>query len=140
MVDEVHGILRLKDDGRIHLELPASCAQLAAELRAHKEQVRAILRYRQNVARPRGAPRQAPPPMQPPEPTYITPACTCNAYPHPHVHRPSRPPANVIRMPGEAFWPWLKQLVIAEQKEKGTGEAQYAPAKNVPARDPQANT
>ena len=28
IVDEVHGILRLKGDGRIHLELPASWAQI----------------------------------------------------------------------------------------------------------------
>lgn len=63
MVDEVHGILRLKEDGRIHLELPASCAQLAAELRAQKEQIRAILRDRENATRPRKAPRRAPAPQ-----------------------------------------------------------------------------
>ena len=118
MVGEAHGILRLKEDGRIHLELPASCAQLAVELGAHKEQVRAILRDRQNALRPRRAPRQAPEPQQLPEPTYITPACTCDAYPHAHVHRPSSLPTNAIRMPGEAFWPWLKERMIGGQKEK----------------------
>jgi hypothetical protein len=137
MVDEVHGILRLKKDGRIHLELPASCAQLAAELRAQKEQIRAILRDRENAARPRKAPRQAPAPQQPPQPTYITPACTYDAYPHAHVHRPSPEPTNVLRMPGEALWPWLKEEVIAAQKRrKRSGEAQQAPTKNGAAAEP----
>ena len=115
MVDEVHGILRLTEDDRIHFELPASCAQLAGELRAQKEQVRAILRDRRNVVRPRKAPRQAPASNQPPAWTYITPACTCEAYSFAHVHRPSPLPANVIRMPGEAFWVWLKEQVIATE-------------------------
>jgi hypothetical protein len=37
-------------------------------------------------------------------------------------------------MSGEAFWPWLKEQVIAGQQEKAAGEAQDAQAKNVPGR------
>lgn len=65
-------------------------------------------------------------PQQAPEPTYITLACRCDAHLFAHVHRPSRPPTNVIHMSGEAFWPWLKEQVIAAQKEKAAGEAQDA--------------
>ena len=116
MVDEVHGILRLTQYDRIHFELPASCALLAAELRAQKEQIRAILRDRQNAARPRRAPQQAPTPQPASAAIYITPACRCDEYPFAHVHRRSPPPTNVIRMSGEAFWPWLKDQVIAGAK------------------------
>ena len=117
MVDEVRGIITLRQDGRIHVELPGHCSELAAELRAHKEQIRAVLRDRQNASRPRTAPHQAPAPRRAVEPTYITPACTCNAYPHAHVHRFSPEPTNVISMPGDAFWVWLKEQVIAARKE-----------------------
>lgn len=139
MVDEAHGILRLKEGGCIHLELPAICAQLAAELRAQKEQVRAILRDRQNAARPRWAPRQAPTPQPASVPICVTPACRCDAHPFPHVHRPLPPPTNVIHMSGEAFRPWLKEQVIAGQKEKAASQEQEAPAKSAPAQNLQAN-
>ena len=88
MVREAGRDLELTDDGRLHLQLPPGNETLAAQVRAHKEPLRSLLRNRQNAAQPRKAPAQAPPPPIRAEPVYITPACTCDKYPFPHVHAP----------------------------------------------------
>ena len=72
IVDEVHGILRLKGDGRIHLELPASWAQIGGRAEpTTPTSFGSDLRY----ASVQG-----------------------DAHPFAHVHHPSPPPTNVIRV------------------------------------------
>jgi hypothetical protein len=92
--------------------LPPGNEALAAEIRAHKEKIRSLLRDRQNARRPRKAPVQAPPPPKELEPVYITPACRCSKHPFPHVHAPQPEPWDVVRFQdGSAMFDALKDLV-----------------------------
>jgi hypothetical protein len=116
MVSEAGGDLELMDDGRLHLQLPPGNEELVERVRAHKEQLRSLLRNRHNAAKPRKAPQQAPPPPIPAEPVYITPACTCGKYPFAHVHAPEPGPRDVIRFrSGDEMFAALKQLLAADQ-------------------------
>jgi hypothetical protein len=114
------GGLELTDDGQLYLQLPPGNESLAAEIRAHKEQIRSLLRDRQNVRRPRQAPEQAPPPPEEVEPVYITPACRCKTYPFAHVHVPQPEPRDMVRFQdSDRMFDALKDLVtVSRNKDK----------------------
>jgi hypothetical protein len=130
MLEQAGGTLELTNDNRIHYRLPTGHEQLAEALCSAKEQIRSVLRDRQNAARPKRAPQQAPPPPAASEPVYITPACTCSKYPHSHVHDPNdldSEPLNVIPLSGEPVWRFLKkQVTTAHEKSKNLVFDDYA--------------
>lgn len=123
------GWLVLTNDNRIHVDLPAGREDLLTELRANKEQVRAILLKRQNAKRKRKAPAFGP---EPPQPIYIPVACRCSKYPHPHVHITLEAKPYTVKAPGEVVFEYLREQV----REYGAnGDAlpttQAAPEKKV---------
>jgi hypothetical protein len=121
MIEAKGGTLELTSDERIHYRLPAGLELLAEALKEQKEQVRAVLRNRGNQARPKKAPKQAPPAVapEPLEPVYITPACKCSKYPFAHVHAPA-PEVRARRMEGEKLFQLIRGMAEKRQGEKRT--------------------
>jgi hypothetical protein len=87
-----------------------------------QEQVRAILRKRQNAKPKRKAPALGPEPAQP---VSIPVACRCSKYPHSHVHITLVEPY-AVKVAGEAAFEYLREQIRERAEQPPTEFDDYA--------------
>jgi hypothetical protein len=125
------GWLILQDSGKVLVELPKGHRELLEELKANKEQVRAILLKHKNTGRKRKKAKPAPDPLIP-DSVPVTVPCRCSEHPFPHIHPPETVAGYVAAWPYVTGQPVRRRIVKAESLEALFEYVRQQIARNLP--------